>query len=1085
MSARAWLLAQGRRARWAALAATLAAAAGAGAAVLAAGLVLERAGVATRYPELSLVPWLVALAAGVLVVWRRAAVVRAASPGGVGRRVERMSGLRAGALAGLAGRTHGSAGLAALADRRMVAWLAEHGTAAARALGHAHTRMVLLHASAGFAGFVLLAAAGAGRGDAALWRPFAAIREARAPVELTVDRTRVARGDSVFVRLRAPGRGTALLHQRRAGQAWTTLTVALDDGHARTTVGPLDADLELVAESGRRRSDTVRVTLHPSLFLSELAVTARYPAYLDRPAEPLAAQGDTVSLPVGTMVAVEGRATLPLEGAAWDDGTRTVPLDVDGRVLRGEFLVHRSATWTLRPRARDPVPLDGPAPALTVIAVPDAAPHVTLVVPGADTVMPTTLIQALVVETGDDHRVARLEIVSRRVSRLGTAGAEVIEPVPLPAEGIERGVLMAQLDLNQRGFLPGDTAYVRVRATDNAPRPRSAETAEIRLRLPSLAELRATVREEARALAAAADSLADAQRGVERAVQDLAQQRVRDPASRPGAQGRSGMDFEQAERAGTLGEEQRDVLERAAELRERLAELDRTAWDAGLTDPALHAQLEELRKLLARALTPELEAALRELESALERLDAEAMRTALERLAEAQESLRRELERSRSLFERAAVEGDLTALAADAEELADRQREWNAAAVSGVDSAAAREETRLAERADSLARQLTEAQQAAAQTGAEARPQTADQARAAARDMQVAAQAAGQRRQAAAVAAGRQASERLDPLSEQLTAQRDELRAAWRQEVVEQLDAALVETAGLARSQEDIATRLNRGESGPEVRAAQGAAREGLERVMARVMDAAGKNALVAPSLGMALGYSRNRMGASLEHLQQGVPNTRGAAEAAGEALDGLNLLANQLLRSSGDVSGAGSGSGLAEAVERMAQLADQQGQMAGQAGGMLPLMQSAGQALMQQLQDLARQQRSLAAELERLRAQGDQPGAGELAREAEAIARALDRGALTRETVERQEQLYRRLLDAGRLLRGPEADEERERQSTTAAPGNVLVPAGARPPAAGPRYRYPTWQELQGLSPADRRAVLEYFRMLNDARRP
>jgi hypothetical protein len=827
------------------------------------------------------------------------------------------------------------------------------------------------------------------------------------------------------------------------------------------------------------------VTLHPSLFLSELAVTARYPAYLDRPDEPLAAQGDTVALPVGTIVALQGRATLPLADAVWDDGTRTVPLAVEGRDVRGALTVTRSATWTLRPRAVDAVPLDGPPPSLTVVAIPDAPPHVALVVPAADTVMPTTLIQALVVETGDDHRVVRVEIVSRRVSRLGTAGPAVTEPVALPADGLEQGVLTAPLDLNRRGFLPGDTAYVKVRAVDDAPRPQGAETAEIRLRLPSLGELREGVRDEARALTAAADSLAGAQRAVERAVRDLAQERVRDPASRAGGEGRAGMDFEQAERAGTLGREQRDVLARAEELRERLAALDRTAWEAGLTDPAIHEQLEELRKLLARALTPELEAALRELESALERLDADAMRAALERLAEAQDALRRELERSRSLFERAAIEGDLTALADDAAELAERQREWNQVATTGVDSAAAAEEARLAEAADSLAQRLAEAQEAVARAGADARPQTADQARQAAQHMQRASRAAGEQRQSAAAEAGHQASERLDPLSGQLAEQREAIRDAWRQEVTAQLDAALVETAGLARSQEEILARLNRGESGPAVRAAQGAAREGLERVMTRVLDASGKNALVPPTLGMALGFSRNRMDASLEQLQQGVPNTRGAAEAAAEALDGLNLLANQLLRSSGDVSSAGSGSGLAEAVERMAQLADQQGQMAGRAGGMLPLMQSATQALLQELRDLARQQRALAAELERMRAQGDQPGAGELAQEADAIARALERGALTRETVERQEQLYRRLLDAGRLLRGPEADEEKERQSTTAAPGNVLLPAGDRPPEVGPRYRYPTWQELQGLSPADRRAVLEYFRLLNDARRP
>jgi hypothetical protein len=1078
MTARAWLVTQGRRARQAAMVSTGLAAAGAGAAALAGGLLLERVGVMASYPELALVPWLGALVTAGVVVWRRVPAVRAATAGGVGGQVERLSGLRAGALAGLVGDAHGSPALARLADHRMVGWLEVHGTAAARTLGRARTRTVAAHASAGFAGLLLLAAAGAGHGGAALWRPVAAIREARAPVVLAVNRTRVARGDSVLVWVDAPGRSAALLRQRHAGEAWTGTRLTLRDGRASVTIGPLDADLELVAESGRRRSDTVHVTLHPSLFLAELAITARYPTYLDRPDEPLTAQGDTVALPVGTVVVVQARATLPLTGAGWSDGTRAVPLVVDGRDVQGELTVTRSATWTLVPTAADAVPLDGPPPSLTVVAVPDAAPHVTLVVPSADTVMPTTLIQALVIEAGDDHRVARLEIVSRRVSRLGAAGPVLTEPVPLPVDGLERGVLMAQLDLNQRGFLPGDTAYVRVRATDNAPRPRSAETVEIRLRLPSLAELREAVRGETRALASAADSLAATQGAVERAVQDLAHERVRDPADRAGGQGRSGMEFEQAERAGTLGQEQREVLERAAELRERLTALDRTAWEAGLTDPALHAQLEELRQLLERALTPELEAALRELESALERLDADAMRTALERLAQAQDALRRELDRSRSLFERAALEGDLTTLAADAAELADRQREWNAAAAAAVDSAAAADEARLAARADSLADRLAEADR-------DSTAGAADQAAQAARDMHQASAAAGQSRQQAAVEAGRRASERLDPLSGQLTAQRDSLRDAWRQEVAAELDAALVETARLARTQEEILNRLNRGESGPDVRAGQGATRDGLDRVMARVQSAAGKNALVAPTLGTALGYTRNRMGASLEQLQQGMPNVRGAAEAAAEALDGLNLLANQLLRSSGDVSGAGSGSGLAEAIERMAQLADQQGEMAGQAGGMLPLMQSAGQALMLQLRELARQQRALAAELERLRAQGDQPGAGELAQEAEAIARALERGALTRETVERQEQLYRRLLDAGRLLRGPEADDEQERQATTAQPGNVRLPAGRPPSEVGPRYRYPTWQELQGLSPADRRAVLEYFRMLNDARRP
>jgi hypothetical protein len=1083
MTARGWLLAQARRARRATVAASGLSVVAPAAVVLSAGVAVDALGGFRRLPELVVAPWLLALGAALAVVWWRRAAMRATSAAGVGAAAERLGGLRTGALAGLADVTHGSPALADLADRRMRAWLDTHGDGIARALRQGTRRGVARQVTAAGAGMVLLAAAGAARPESAVWRPVDTVRAARAPVLLRVDRTSAARGDSIVVTVEAQGRDAAVLHLRRAGESWTATDLPLAAGHATTAVGPIVADVELVAGSGRRVSDTVRVALRPSLFLAELTVTARYPAYLDRPPEPVPVTGDTVLLPVGTVLDTRARASLPLVRAAWISDTQRVPLPVVGTAAGGRLPIARSATWRLDVEAEDALPWDEVPPTLTVTAVPDAAPSVTLIVPAADTVMPTTLLQALVIEVQDDHRVARVEVLSRRLSRLGVAGPVTAEAVPLPPEGLERGVLAAQLDLNGRGFLPGDTAYVRVRVTDNAPRPRAAETAEVRLRLPSLGELREAVRQESRAIAAAADSLAGAQRDVTRAVEDLARQRQRqDEPSR--GEGRAAMDFTQTERAAALGTEQREVLERAAELRDRLAALDRTAWDAGLTDPALHEQLAELRRLLDRALTPELEAALRDLERALDRLDPASMRAALEQLAETQRALREELERSRSLFERAALEGDLTTLADDAADLAAEQQAWNRAVQEGVDSILARAEARLADRADSLAGRLADTERAVAEAGGDTTGSAAAGARAAAGHMERAAEAAAGGQQREAAAAGARASERLDPLAAALTSQRDVLRDLWRTEVTAALDAALTETARLADAQEDVVRRLERGETGAAVRGAQGAVREGLDRVLERVQTASGRNALVGPSLGISLGYARNRMGEALGQLAQGAPNARAAADAAGEALDGLNLLAMQLLRSSGDVAGAQSGSGLAEAVERMAELAEQQGRMAGQSGGMLPLMQSAGQALLQELQTLARQQRALAAELHRLQAQGDQPGAGELATEAETIARALERGALTRETVERQERLYRRLLDAGRLLRGPEADDEQERRATTATPGSALRPSGERPRDAGPRYRFPTWEELQGLSPADRRAVLDYFRTLNDARR-
>lgn len=309
------------------------------------------------------------------------------------------------------------------------------------------------------------------------------------------------------------------------------------------------------------------------------------------------------------------------------------------------------------------------------------------------------------------------------------------------------------------------------------------------------------------------------------------------------------------------------------------------------------------------------------------------------------------------------------------------------------------------------------------------------------------------------------------------------MRESWREEVMAQMDRALVETVGLASRQTEIAERLRRGDVGADVRGAQAAVREGADRVSRRLQAAAGKNALVPRELGAALGLAMLRMEESLAQLQRVSPSAGDAADLAGEALDALNASVYAMLRSREDVASAESGAGLSEALERMAQLAEQQGAMNGEASGMLPLMDAGGAELMQQLQALAAEQRALAEALDRMRAEGDIESAGELARQAEELARDLARGALDQDVVDRQEQLYRRLLDAGRSLESDEEDRRKERVSETARAGDVRVPDAGERSAGASRYPYPAWEELRSLSPEERRLVLEYFRRLNSVR--
>jgi uncharacterized phage infection (PIP) family protein YhgE len=729
--------------------------------------------------------------------------------------------------------------------------------------------------------------------------------------------------------------------------------------------------------------------------------------------------------------------------------------------------------------------LEGELPALWLRVVPDSAPVVTLPVPGRDTTLPLSLRQPLVVDARDDHGLTRLELVSWRVSQTGKVGAVVRESLDVSGAG-ERAIVQAEIDAERRGLVPGDTLRLRAEAWDNAPARHVGRSAEVALRLPSLEELRAATRATTQDLAAKAESLAQAQTELGRRTSDLAQQRSRDAgARRPADAGRDpAAPFQATERAQAVAREQEALQQRVQELSRALEQIAQAAQAAGLNDTAFQARLREVQELLRRAITPELASRLRELQEALGRLDSEAMRRALERLAEAQQQLKAELERSQELFRRAAVEGALSSLAADAEDLERRQSVWNREAAPRPDSAAAALERALAARVDSLARGIDRVTQDLGATPASPPLQAATQAaREAGAAMQHAAQSADRGDAPSAGQAGTEAEQRLAGVPSALRGRRDSLAREWRRETLAALDRALSETADLAGRQQGVAEALRRGETGGATRSQQASVEEGTDAVARQIREAAGRHALVSPQLDAALGYAKRQMAATREQLEEADPNASEAATLADESVDALNATALALARTRRHVAGARSGSGFAEAVEQLARLAaDQQGLNA-QAQGMLPLMgMGGGEAVMQQLRALAARQRALAEQLERVQAGGENSAAGALAQEAKELARQLEAGRLDRQTIERQQRFYHRLLDAGRTLSNEQPDEQKERASRPATGDSIHLPELLRPGAAGlgPRLRYPTWEQLQGLTPEQRRLVLEYFRLLN-----
>ena len=103
------------------------------------------------------------------------------------------------------------------------------------------------------------------------------------------------------------------------------------------------------------------------------------------------------------------------------------------------------------------------------------------------------------------------------------------------------------------------------------------------------------------------------------------------------------------------------------------------------------------------------------------------------------------------------------------------------------------------------------------------------------------------------------------------------------------------------------------------------------------------------------------------------------------------------------------------------------------------------------------------------------------MAQEARQLADALDGSRIDASTIARQQQLFKKMLDAGRSLEKEDREESDRREAKAAVDPKQFTPDA--PPVEAKeatRFREPTWDELRGLSADERRIILEYFRKLN-----
>ncbi len=1028
-----------------------------------------------------------AIANGAVLWWALRRHRRDLGRPSVAAAIEREQTLRAGALRGVIEVSDSNA-LVRRADRALSAQLVGRGvtlapemrrrgrTRAARAFGVAGVTLALLLWAAPSLNDGLLAI----RNPIAAWRgtlvPTLAFRNL--PAELL-------RGEALRITVEARGRRRLELSSRATGEGWRTTTLLVDSatGLASTTLGPVRGDLVLVATDGRSATDStvVRVTDRP--FVGGVVLRAVYPAYLGRAPEGLPV-GEPARVPQGTVIDVSGRASTELRSVFVRGEKDSVAFTTAGHAFQGQLRPTQSGRFDWFAFAPRGAIADVPLP-IEIDVVPDSLPRVELVSPAMDTIVATAERVPLHITATDDHGIAAVELHSVRQALAGKRDAPVAQRLVVAQGTLWNGNPI--LDLAARDLKAGDALRVTIVAIDNSPWAQRGVSRELILRIPTMEERRSLARGAADSAASEARSAAAAQKSLEQRTGEASKERGARSTANTGAKGAEAarqreqrereMSFESAEKARALAQEQRELAQRVEKLKDAAKALEEQLKQASALDSSLARQLREAQDLLRDALTPDLMEQMKKLENATRDLSGDQSRAALKDLAEMQKRLREQLEKSAEMLKRAALEGAMETLKDEAKDIAEQQKSM--ADSSGRMNNESKQEgaEQLANRSERLSKDVKQLQQRLSKEKADAAAQKAQSAQ---RNAESSEQKMRQQDPQGASKEMEQAAKDLQDAREQ---QVDE----WKKELTEALDESIQELLQMARQETSLEEKARSSgkdqQQSEQMRGQQSAVQQGVDKTGERLQREGQKSSLLSGRAQRAMNEAKQKVAQATQQMSEPRGGQQQSASTLGDAAEALNRAAAALARDRERANSASSATGFAEMMQQLQEMAKKQGSINAQAQGLMPMpgqgqMSPEAQATARML---ARQQRGIANQLDEI---GDAAGgdrAGELAKEARQLAEALEQTRVDASTVARQQQLFRRLLDAGRTLEKEEREDNEKREAKAATGDDRFDPGqtAARGRAAS-RFREPTWSDLRGLSADERRAILEYFKRIN-----
>jgi hypothetical protein len=729
----------------------------------------------------------------------------------------------------------------------------------------------------------------------------------------------------------------------------------------------------------------------------------------------------------------------------FEDGKR-IKMDVLDNSAMGYFSIKKETYYwielvdSLEMKNKDPI-------RYSIKIIPDLNPIARIILPGKNIDIDEKMEVDLTVEGEDDYGIS--------LSRVGFWIREPIDTDSLDKDTSyisleieEKEPIKVLLDWNwnlkELDIYPEDVInyFFEIWDNDRLSGPKSGRSNIFSIRFPSVYEIFKEIEVEQTSQMKILDNIYSETRELKEHLDKLSDE----------MKGGKEIGWEEKTKLENQLEKQQEMKQEIGQLKQDLDNLiDRMERYELLSTETLQ-KYSELQKLYDEIATPELQESMKNFQEALKELDEQKSWQKITDFNISQETLLKSIERTMSILKRLQTEQKTDELIKKMEDLIERQNAVNQQLeqrdkndLSGL----SRDEQKIMQDTEKVRKQMDQLHQMMSEipqmpmSPLEAAMETMDQ-----EDLINLLEQTEQMMKSGEISQagkkGSKAKQTMNSMLEHLMDLKKSLQQNQKGKLTKALRRTTYRLIQLSQNQEDLMKGIESGEiTVNEATENQMSLLSGSSQVADSLYKLSKETFFVTPKMGKALGQAMNQMRQALSRIESS--GNIGVSKFQGEAMGSLNQAVLALQEAMSQMAAAQSGLGMEDFFMQLDQIGEQQMALNQKMQQMMAMLNQGKMTLGEQaaMSRLANEQEKLKKRLEQLiKKYGEQPDIpgrlGNLAEKMGEIVRELRRKKANQKTIEKQEKILSRLLDAQHSLH--RRDYSRKREART---GRDMVRSG------------------------------------------